>query len=61
MNQLPAEPKQKHARYKLQEADVLEMRERSAKGVSKAQLAREFGISKPHAVNICNRKSWKHI
>lgn len=51
----------KNAQSKLTEAQVLEIRDRYAAGESGSALGREFGISQPNVVDICKRRTWRHI
>ena len=46
---------------KLTEAQVLEIRDRYAAGESGKALADEFGIAQPTVVEICKRRTWRHI
>lgn len=46
---------------KLTETDVLDIRARRAAGVSRLQLAAEYGVHVEHIGVICKRKVWKHI
>jgi hypothetical protein len=50
-----------HGNHILTEAEVLEIRELSATGVSVAELAEQFGVHKDTIYGIINRKSWRHI
>ena len=46
----------------LTESDVLEIRERhKSGGVSKSQLAREYGVKRVMICKLLNRTTWKHI
>lgn len=45
----------------LKNSDVIEMRERAAKGESYASLGRHFKISDVACSNIVRRKTWRHI
>lgn len=52
----------KSVHAKLTEKDVIEMREKYAKGgVSQEQLAKPFGMSRRHIGDILNRVCWAHI
>ena len=51
----------KNAQSKLTEAQVLEIRDRYAAGESGKALAAEFGIAQPTVVEICKRRTWRHI
>jgi hypothetical protein len=44
--------------FKLTEADILQIRERSEAGLSQSQIARQLGVSQVHVGRIINRKSW---
>jgi hypothetical protein len=46
---------------KLTEADVREIRKRAASGVSHADLALQFSISRRNVWYIVNRKGWRHV
>lgn len=46
---------------KLTKVEVKEIREMAAKGVTHAQIAREFKVTRRTVSNIINRVSWKHI
>ncbi len=46
---------------KFTNAQILEIRERRAKGAKFRHLGREFGVRHTTIMNIVNRKTWKHI
>ncbi len=51
-----------HYHAKLSERQVLEMRERYAKGgITKTALGREYGVNDRSACMIINRKTWRHV
>jgi hypothetical protein len=45
----------------LSDDDVLTIRRRREAGETYASIARDYGISTPHAYNLCARKRWTHI
>jgi hypothetical protein len=46
---------------RLQEQDVLAIRESSAAGVRQAELARHFGVSKGTIAFVVKRVTWRHV
>ncbi|AYB69857.1 HNH endonuclease [Mycobacterium phage LittleLaf] len=50
-----------HGLAKVNEASVLEIRERYAAGADQRTLARLFGVSQATISLIVNRKTWTHI
>lgn len=46
---------------KLTEQDVIDLRDRAAKGVTQMSLSRTFGISNVMARNIASGRSWAHV
>ena len=46
---------------KLNESDVLAIRERSADGESNSSLARAYGVTQSAVSNILTRKTWKSV
>lgn len=46
---------------KLNEAQIVIIRNRSENGESKASIARDYKMSKTTITDICNRKSWRHV
>jgi len=46
---------------KLTEEQVRDIRRLSQDGISKAQLARDFGMSESGIIKIIKKRSWKHI
>ena len=50
-----------HARSKITENDVREMRVASDAGVSRAKLASKYGLHCAHVGLIVRRKSWEHV
>jgi hypothetical protein len=58
----PARPQgSKNPSARLTEATVTAIRVRYAAGISKAQIAREYGLLHSHVWSIVNRRIWKHI
>lgn len=57
------EPRQgeRHARAKLHDSDVYEIRRRSAAGESQRQLARAYGVAKNTIQRIVEGKGWAHL
>ncbi len=53
----------RHARAKLTEDDVREIRRRRSEGESQYSLARAFGIGRPQIAAITNHpdKNWSHV
>jgi hypothetical protein len=52
---------ERNVRAKLTAADVLEIRECYASGITQASLAKVFGVSQPHVSDIVNGKVWRHL
>ncbi len=53
---------ERNGRAKLTEATVREMRDRFAQGgVTKTELARQYGIHRWTAIQILNGSAWKHL
>lgn len=53
---------EKHGRAKLTETQVVEIRQRYAKGrISQSELASMYGINQTIISDVVHRKSWKHI
>lgn len=50
-----------HPHSKLNEVEVMAIRERSAAGERHNRLAAEFGIDPNHVTNIVKRRSWAHL
>lgn len=50
-----------HVASKLDEAKVIEIRERFAAGELKSHLAASYQITKSQVANIINRVSWRHV
>ena len=46
---------------KLGVEDVVVIRARSANGARHCDLAREYGVSQSHVLNIVHRIKWKHV
>jgi hypothetical protein len=55
---LPCEPK---AKARITSDQVIEIRQRYAKGELQSALAVEFGIAEPTVWCIVKRRSWKHV
>ena len=47
--------------HKLNEDDICKIKEQFFNGIIKAQIARNFGISKQHVDRILKGKVWRHI
>lgn len=54
-------PGEAHPRARLQNKDVLAIREADANGEPRRAIARRFGMSPGNVRNIVNRKAWTHI
>ncbi len=52
---------EKNHKAKVTEADVLEIRRLSKKGIKNAVLARQYGLSPTTVSHINSRQIWKHI
>lgn len=50
-----------HARSKVTEADVVEIRKLKANKVPRIDIANRFGISKANVDDITTRNTWKHV
>lgn len=50
-----------HPGRRLNDATILLIREMYAQGTSAYRIHKQFGISKTHAKDICNKKAWAHI
>ncbi len=50
-----------HADAKLTEADVTEIRQLSALGVSQRKIAKQFGMSQQQISDIVRRRRWAHV
>lgn len=50
-----------NGRAKLTEAQVIEIRQRRAKGETLVALGKAFGVSHVMISDICTLKSWRHI
>lgn len=50
-----------HHYAKLKEADVLDIRSLSAEGMSRAEIARRFGVTHDAIARIVKRETWVHI
>jgi hypothetical protein len=46
---------------KLKDVQVLDIRDRAAKGESQTSIAKYYKVSQPTIGSIINRKTWKHI
>ena len=52
---------QEHGMAKLTEADVRQLRLDYANGMSAIALEEKYGIHRNYAVDVANRRAWKHI
>jgi len=52
---------ERHGSAKLTAADVLEIRRLAAAGVTKAVLARQFGVGQTTVGKIIRRELWRHV
>ena len=52
---------ERHAKSKLTERDVLELRELREDGQTHRELAARFGVTHQSIAAIVNRRSWRHI
>jgi hypothetical protein len=52
---------EQHTHAKLTEANVREIRERSAQGETRASLARVFGVSDINILQVVRRRTWSHV
>jgi len=52
---------ERHGSAKLTAADVLEIRRLARKGVTKAVLARQFGVGQTTVGKIIRRELWRHV
>ena len=50
-----------HQLAKLTEDDVVQIRERRARGEKPSLLAMEFGVSRPTISDILHRRTWNHV
>jgi hypothetical protein len=46
---------------KLDEKQVIEIRDLYLTGMSQVKLSKFYGISQPHISDICSRKKWQHL
>lgn len=62
INPAPLARGEHHGRAKLQEVHVLQIRDAYSAGAhSKAELARQFGVTQTSINNILTRRNWRHI
>jgi hypothetical protein len=52
---------EQHARHKLTEPQVREMRERRGAGEGLGAIAADYGIHLSTVHQICSRKTWRHV
>lgn len=50
-----------NCKAKLTDAGVIDIRKRREAGDRVADIARDYGISKPNTYNVINRKIWTHV
>jgi len=62
LNENTPPPGQKRPHFKITPEKVAEIRQRfAAGGITKAALAREYGLCRPHVGDIIACRSWKHV
>jgi Mor family transcriptional regulator len=50
-----------HHKAKLNEDDIVKIREKHQEGAKQKDLAKEYGVNKTSIHHIVTRKSWRHV